>query len=75
MKLMTSSIGPHGLFKRSQNSGKISRKSFWDHELDEPIFKRGAYSFGRNYSSNTNSLLIRFSLKVLEKEVDSTVSV
>ena len=55
---MTFPLGPHGLFKRSQDSGKVPRRSFWDHVLnglDEPIFKRGAYSFGRNYSSNTNS--------------------
>merc|ERR1712130_131903 len=44
--------GPHGLFKRSNSvefGNKSQKRTFWEHLLkgiDEPIFKRDAYSFG-----------------------------
>merc|ERR1712062_509349 len=43
--------GPHGLFKRSKMEfeNQPQKRTFWEHLLkgiDEPIFKRGAYSFG-----------------------------
>merc|ERR1711997_119390 len=44
--------GPHGLFKRSNSmefGNQYEKRTFWEHLLkgiDEPIFKRGAYSFG-----------------------------
>ena len=46
--------GPHGLFKRSSNmelGNQYGKRTFWEHLLkgiDEPIFKRGAYSFGKD---------------------------
>ena len=48
--------GPHGLFKRSTSmkyEKQPEKRTFWEHLLkgmDEPIFKRGAYSFGKDNS-------------------------